>query len=180
MKEKMKQPLKISIEKRILEQAKDAIPNISEFVEDCFKAYLSFTIENEEERGEDLRKAWENFHRAKLDIHLLMKVDYEGQDMQNAILKQKTDAWLSVWSDYRRVGSTQEFKIQKASKTLEITIKELEKVLEDTLYQAKKDMSKLYVFDNWSYISDNILPEIKIDEEEFDLDDLLTGKVDLD
>ena len=176
----MKQPLKISIEEKILEQVKDTIPNISEFVEDCFKAYLTFAIKNEEDRGEELRKAWETFHRAKLDIHLLMKVDYEGQDMQQAILKQKTDAWLSVWSDYRRVGSTQQYKIEKASKTLEITTDELNKVLEDTLYKAKQDMTKLYIFDNWSYISENILPNITLEEEEFDLDDLLNGKVDLD
>ena len=85
----MKQPLKISVDKNILEQVKDTIPNISEFVEECFKAYLTFAVENEEDRGEELRKAWESFHRAKLEIHLLMKVDYEGQDMKNAIKKQK-------------------------------------------------------------------------------------------
>ena len=176
----MKQPLKISIDETILEQVKDNIPNISEFVEDCFQAYLTFATKNEQERGEELRKNWENFHRAKLNIHLLMKVDYEGIDMQNAILKQKTDAWLTVWSDYRRVGSTQQYKIEKASKTLEITTEELEKVLEDTLYKAKADMTKLYIFDNWNYIAENILPNITIEEQEFDLDDLLNGKVDLD
>ena len=63
------------------------IPNMSEFVEDCFKAYLSFAIENEEERGEELRKAWETFHKAKLDIHLLMKIDYKDKNIQNAIIK---------------------------------------------------------------------------------------------
>jgi len=176
----MKQPLKISVDKNILEQVKDTIPNISEFVEECFKAYLTFAVENEEDRGEELRKAWESFHRAKLEIHLLMKVDYEGQDMKNAIKKQKTDAWLSVWGDYRRVGNTQKYKLEKASKTLEITIDELKKVLNDTLYLAKQDMTKLYIFENWSYISENILPNITLEEEEFDLDDLLNGKVDLD
>lgn len=169
----MKQPLKVSIDEKILEQVKDYIPNKSEFVEDCFKAYLSFTMETEENRGEELRKAWETFHRAKLDIYLLMKVDYEGQDMQQAIRKQKTDAWLSVWSDYRRVGSTQEFKLKKASKTLEITIDELKQVLEDTLYNAKMDMTKLYIFEEWSYIEENILPFIELDDDEGGLDELL-------
>ena len=65
----MKQPLKISIDEKILEMVKDNIPNISEFVEDCFKAYLSFAIENEEERGEELRKAWADFLQAYSRIH---------------------------------------------------------------------------------------------------------------
>jgi len=172
----MKKPLKISIDEDLLEQVKNHIPNISEFTEECFKAYLSFAIKNEEDRGEELRKAWETFHKAKLDIHLLMKVDYEGQDMQNALNKQKTDAWLTVWSDYRRVGSTQNYKITKTSKTLEITEEELKQVLEDTLFKAKADMTKLYIFDDWKYIEENILPYIEIeDDEEFDLDEILNG-----
>ena len=151
------------------------IPNMSEFVEDCFKAYLSFAIKNEEDRGEELRKAWETFHKAKLDIHLLMKVDYEGQDMQNAINKQKTDAWLQVWSDYRRVGSTQDFKLEKSSRILEIDIDILKQLLEDTLFKAKLDMTKLYIFDDWKYIENNILPYVEIEDEEMDLDELLNS-----
>ncbi|MBR2557092.1 MAG: hypothetical protein IKE95_01775 [Methanobrevibacter sp.] len=175
----MKQPLKISIDEKILEMVKDNIPNISEFVEDCFKAYLSFAIENEEERGEELRKAWADFHRAKLNIHLLMKIDYEGRDIENAINRQKTEAWLTVWSDYRRVGSTENTKIEKASKVLEIEPEVLKQTLENTLSKSKLDKSKLYIFDNWNYIEENILPNVEI-EEEYDLDDLLNGKVDLD
>lgn len=171
----MKQPLKISIDEDTLEQVKDNIPNISEFVEGCFIAYLSFAIKNEEDRGEELRKAWETFHKAKLDIHLLMKVDYEGQDMQNAINKQKTDAWLQVWSDYRRVGSTQDFKLEKSSKILEIDIDILKQLLEDTLFKAKLDMTKLYIFDDWKYIENNILPYVEIEDEEMDLDELLNS-----
>ena len=168
-----KQALKITIDEDILEQVKNNIPNISEFVEGCFIAYLTFAIENEKERGEELRKAWETFHKAKLDIHLLMKIDYEGQDLQKAINKQKNQAWLSVWSDYRRVGSTQYHKLEKASKKLEITQEELKQVLEDTLFKAKQDMTKLYIFDDWQYIQENILPYIETEEDEGGLDDLL-------
>ena len=169
----MKEKVTFSIDEKIMEMVRNNIPNMSEFVEDCFKAYLSFAIENEEERGEELRKAWETFHKAKLDIHLLMKVDYEGQDLQKAILKQKNQAWLSVWSDYRRVGGTQYNKIEKASKKLEITTEELKQVLEDTLFKAKQDMTKLYIYDDWHYIQENILPYIETEENEGGLDDLL-------
>ena len=169
----MKEKVTFSIDEKIMEMVRNNIPNMSEFVEDCFKAYLSFAIENEEERGEELRKAWETFHKAKLDIHLLMKIDYKDKNIQNAIIKQKNQAWLTVWSDYRRVGSTQYNKIEKASKKLEITTEELKQVLEDTLFKAKQDMTKLYIYDDWHYIQENILPYIETEEDEGGLDDLL-------
>ena len=175
----MKKQATFSIDEKILQMARDNIPNMSGFVEDCFKAYLSFAIENEEERGEELRKAWSDFNRAKLNIHLLMKMDYEGKDIKNLINKQKTDAWLTVWSDYRRVGDTNEQKIEKASKILEIKPEVLKQTLENTLSKSELDKSKLYIFDNWNYIETSILPYVEI-EEEYDLDDLLNGKVDLD
>lgn len=171
----MKEKVTFSIDEKIMEMVRNNIPNMSEFVEDCFKAYLSFAIENEEERGEELRKAWETFHKAKLDIHLLMKVDFEGQDLQKAILKQKNQAWLTVWSDYRRVGGTITSKIEKSSKTLEIKPEELKQVLEDTLFKAKQDMTQLYIFDDWEYIQENILPHIETEEDEGGLDDLLNN-----
>lgn len=175
----MKKQATFSIDEKVLQMARDNIPNMSGFVEDCIRAYLSFAIENEEERGEELRKAWADFNRAKLNIHLLMKMDYEGKDIENAINKQKTDAWLTVWSDYRRVGSTEDIKIEKASKVLKIEPKVLKQTLENTLSKSELDKSKLYIFDNWNYIETSILPHVEV-EEEYDLDDLLNGKVDLD
>lgn len=171
----MKEKVTFSIDEKLMKLVRDNIPNMSEFVEDCFKAYLSFAIENEEDRGEELRKAWKEFHDSKLKIHLLMKVDYEGKSLEQLINKQKTDAWLSVWSDYRRVGSTQEFKLEKASKILEINTDELKQVLDDTLYKAEMDRTKLYIFDDWEYIKETIYPFIELDDEEADLDELLNG-----
>lgn len=176
----MKERVTFSIDKQLMETVRNNIPNMSNFIEDCFKAYLSFAIENEEERGEELRQAWEDFNRAKLSIHLLTKVDYAEQDIDNAIQRQKNNAWLNVWSDYRRIGSTHDYKIEKASKTLNLETEVLKQLLEDTLAKSEEDKKQLYIFDNWNYVSENILPNVTVDNEEFDLDDLLNGKVDLD
>ena len=114
---------------------------------------------------------------------MLTGINYEKQSIEKLQEKVKTDAWLTVWSDYRRTGSTQDFKIEEACKTLDITTKELKKVLNETYAESRKDMKNMYIFDNWTYIEENILPTIKFykdDDEEFDLDDLLNGKVDLD
>ena len=169
----MKEKVTFSIDENLMKLVRENIPDRSEFVENCFRAYLSFAIENEEDRGEELRKAWKEFHDSKLKIHLLTKVNYEGHDIEKIINKQKTDAWLLVWSDYRKVGSTQDFKLEKSSKVLDISIDELKQVLEDTLYLAKLDMTKLYIFDDWQYVEETILPNIEVDDEEGGLDELL-------
>lgn len=170
----MKEKVTFSIDEDLMKMARNNIPNMSAFIEDCFKAYLTYATETEEERGEELRQSWREFHRAKRNIHILMKVDFAQKDVENQIAKQKTEAWLSVWSDYRKVESTQDFKLEKASKKLGITVEELNQVLFDSLYLAKADMTKLYIFDDWNYIQENILPHIEIDDdEEMDLDELL-------
>lgn len=172
----MKQTINLSIDEKVLEMAKDNIPNKSQFVEDCFKAYLSFLIENEEERGEELRQAWNDFHRAKLTIHLLTKVNYEEKDIERVKNEQKTDAWLNCWADYRKIGSTQDYKIEETSKKLNLETNVLKQLLHDTYREALKDMSKLYIFDNWSYIEENILPYVEVDDEEEDVwDEILNG-----
>jgi len=169
----MKQRLDVSIDENVLEMVRDNIPNKSQFVEDCFRAYLTFVTENEEERGEELRQAWQDFHKAKLAIHLLTKIDYEGKDIERAVEKQKTGAWLYVWADYRKFGSAPEYKIEKSAKTLDIEIDVLNQLLRDTLYLAKMDMTKLYIFDSWNYIAENVLPYVEVDDDEGGLDELL-------
>ena len=177
----MKQPLKVSIDEEILETAKNDIPNISNFIEGCLKAYIMLSGMNEEQRGEELRKAWETFRESQLRIHLLTNIDFEKQSINKLHEKLKTDAWLNGWADYRRTGSTQDYKIEESANALGLETDVLQQLLYDTYVEAKKDMTKLYIFDNWSYIKENILPYVEVEEEEeFDLDDLLNGKVDLD
>ena len=133
-------------------------------------------MENEEERGEELRQAWNDFHRAKLNIHLLMKINYEEKDIERVKAEQKTDAWLNCWADYRKVGSTQDHKIEQSAKALNLNTDTLKQLLHDTYKEARNDMTKLYIYDDWKYIEENILPHVEVDEEEEDVwDEILNG-----
>lgn len=172
----MKEKVTFSIDSKTMDLVRSNIPNMSQFVEDCFKAYLSFAIENEEERGEELRQAWNDFHKAKLTIHLLMKINYEQKDIERVQKEQKNDAWLEVWADYRRTGNTQEEKIEKTAKTLDLEFEVLKQLLDDTNYEYQQDKTKAYIFDNWNYIEENILPSVEIDEDEEDVwDEIFDG-----
>lgn len=168
----MKERTNISIDKKLLELSKENIPNLSGFVEECLKAYFQFVTENEEERGEELRKSWEEFHRAKIKIHLLMNVDYENKHIEKMYEENKTNAWLSIWKDYRFTQSYQQRNMESACKVLQLTERELELVMENCLFEAKKDMTKLYIFDNWKYVEENFLPYIDLEEDD-EIEELL-------
>ena len=170
----MKERINASVDSEVLEEARKYIPNISSFVEDCFRAYLKYSTEDEEERGKELQQEWINFNKAKLNIHLLMNVDYEGNSMQKALEKKKKDAWLNVWSEYRRSDSIQEYTLKESAKTLEIETEVLRELLLDVKVRAKNDTDNTATYYDWKYIEEEFLPNVIIDDElEAELDELL-------
>lgn len=173
VKNKMKQSINLSIEENILEKIKENVPNVSQFVEDCFIAYLTFMTENDEERGEELRKQWENFHRAKVNIHLLMNVTYENNAIEKAQEEKQTMAWLGAWKYYRHSQSCPQPTKEEACKILKINERELDELMEDCLIASKKNPGEKYLFDNWKYVKENYLPNIDVDDDlEDELNDL--------
>lgn len=170
----MKQQLKVTIDEKTLKLAKENIPNLSSFFEECLKAYFKFVTENDEERGEELRKAWEEFHRAKLNIHLLMNVDSENKQIEKVHEENKRMAWMGIWRTYRFTQSYQPHAMEQACKVLNLTEKELELVMEDALFEAKKDMKQLYLFDSWKYVEENFLPYIDLEGDE-EINELLNS-----
>lgn len=168
----MKEKITISIEEETLKIAKEHIPNISQFVEGCFNAYFQFATEDDEQRGEELRKNWEDFHRAKLNIHLLMNVDYENNHIEKVHEENKKLAWLSIWKDYKFTQRYQPHNMENACKVLNLTQEELETVMEDAMFEYAKDKTKAYIFDSWKYIEENFLPYIDLEEDE-EIEELL-------
>ena len=168
----MKERTNISIEKDLLELAKENIPNLSNFFEECLRAYFKFTTENDEQRGEELRKAWEDFHRANLEIHLLMNVDTENKHLEKMQDKNKKLAWLGIWKTYKFTQTYQPHAMEEACKVLNLTERELKEVMEDTLFEYSKDKTKAYIFDSWKYIEENFLPYIDLEEDE-EIEELL-------
>ena len=177
----MKEKLTISIDEETLELAKNNIPNISKFVENCFKAYLMLLGIDEETHAEKLRKAWEKFRDAQLEIHMLTTHDFDKQSIEKLEQKMKTKAWLQSWGEYRHGGHVQEWKLDKTDEVLKIGKDVLKQLLEDVYFEYIKDKRKIYIFDNWEYIKEEFLPHVRVPEiTEYDIDDLLSGKVDID
>ena len=161
----MKDKITLSIDKETLELAKEHMPNISKFVEGCLKAYFEYITDDEKQKGEELRKNWEDFHRAKMNIHILMTVNDKQKDIDRAKNDALDDAWLSIWVDYKLTGNYQPYAMDEAVKTLEVTEEELKEVMENCLIAAKQDMTKVYIFDSWEYVKENYLPYISLGDE---------------
>lgn len=164
----MKEKITISIDEETLKIAKENIPNISKFVEECFNAYFQFVTEDDEQRGEELRKNWEDFHRAKLNIHLLMNVDSENKQIEKIHQNNLDITWRGIWKDYRFTQTYQEHAMEEAVKILHVSKEELEEVMEDCLFAAKKDMTKLHIFDSWKYVEENFLPYIDLNDDDLE------------
>lgn len=162
----MKEKITISIDEETLKLAKEHIPNISKFVEGCFVAYFKFVTEDDEQRGEELRKNWEDFHRAKLNIHLLMNVDSEKKEIEKVHENNLKLAWLGIWKTYRFTQTYQPQAMEEAVKILHVSKEELEEVMENCLIAAKNDMTKLYIFDSWTYVEENYLPYINLEDDD--------------
>ena len=136
---------------------------------------------DEETHGEKLRKAWEKFRDAQLEIHMLTTHDFDKQSIEKLEQKMKTKAWLQSWGEYRHGGHVQEWKLDKTNEVLKIGKDVLKQLLEDVYYEYTKDRTKIYIFDNWEYIEERFLPNVRVPEiTDWDLDDLLDGKVDID
>lgn len=164
----MKEKVTFSIDEQIMEQARETIPNMSQFIENCFKTYITLNSIGEESRGKQLKEAWDTLHESQLKIHILTSYDFEKQKQEKVEEKLKTDAWLKVWSDYRKTGTAQTYKLQESGEILEITPEELKQVLQDTYMEAKADMTKLDIYDDWEHIKKEILPYIEDDNDELE------------
>jgi hypothetical protein len=164
----MKEKITISIDADTLKLAKEHIPNISNFVEGCFNAWFKYLTYDEENKGEELRKNWEDFHRAKLNIHLLMNVDDKQKDIERVHQNTLDLAWRGIWKDYRFTQTYQPHAMEEAVKILHVSKEELEEVMEDCLFAASKDRTKLYIFDTWKYVEENFLPYIDLNDDDLE------------
>ena len=161
----MKEKVTFSIDEETMKLVREHIPNASKFVEGCFIAYFKFITEDDEQRGEELRKNWEDFHRAKLNIHLLMNVDSENKQIEKVHEENKRQAWMGIWKTYRFTQTYQPQAMEEATNILHLSEDELKEVMEDCLISAKEDMTKLYIFDSWKYVEENFLPYINLDDD---------------
>lgn len=123
-----KKSLKISIDEEILEKAKNQIPNLSAFIEECLRHYLGYAegtipIVNINEITDKI---------GKLNVELfLINQNYNAEEsMKRAENEEMNKAWRFLWNDYRPRLIPDETLLKKAVEQLEKTEEELEDILD--------------------------------------------------
>ena len=123
-----KKDLKITIEEEILEKAKQHIPNLSGFVEECLKHYFGyadgiFPIGNVDEIADKI---------SKLQVELfLINQNYDVEESRKrAENNEKDKAWRFLWNDFRPRLIPDETLLAKAVELLGKNEEELEDILD--------------------------------------------------
>ena len=140
-----KKRVEISIEEDILQKAKNNIPNLSAFFEECLKHYFgyangTFPIGNINDISQQI---------GKLQVELFLI--NQNYDMETAMKEaedfEKGKAWRFLWNDYRVRLIPDEMLMANAVKELEIDEETLEDLL-DELYEAKDNVDT----ENWNAV----------------------------
>ena len=140
-----KKTIGLSIDETLLQKAKNDIPNLSEFFEECLKHYFgyangTFPIGNINDITQDI---------GKLQVELFLI--NQNYDMETAIKEaknfEKDKVWRFLWNDYRIRLIPDEMLMTNAVKELEVEEDILEDLL-DELYEARDEVDT----DSWSVV----------------------------
>jgi hypothetical protein len=146
-----KKTIGLSIDEDILQKAKDTIPNLSEFFEECLKHYFgyadgTFPIGNINDITDKI---------GKLQVELfLINQNYDMKTaMKEAENFEKDKAWRFLWNDYRIRLIPDEMLMTNAVKELGIDEDTLEDLL-DEVYEAMKNSEDFIDTDEWQNVID--------------------------
>ena len=140
-----KKTIGLTIDETLLQKAKNDIPNLSEFFEECLKHYFgyangTFPIGNINDITQQI---------GKLQVELFLI--NQNYDMETAMKEsedfEKGKAWRFLWNDYRIKLIPDEILMAAAVKELGVDEETLEDLL-DEVYEAKDSIDT----DNWDTV----------------------------
>ena len=132
-----KERVNISIEKTLLEKAKNEIPNLSGFIEECLKHYFgyangTFPIGN-------INEITNKIGKLQVDLFLINENYDVEESRKKAENFEKDKAWRFLWNDYRVRLIPDERLLAEAVEKLSVDNETLEDVL-DEVYEAKESI----------------------------------------
>ncbi len=123
-----KKTIGITIEEKLLEKAKNQIPNISKFVEECLKNYLG--------EGRNLigtnrqQELIRTISKCQLELYMLNKKENIEEEMKNAAAEEIQMAWRRVYASYRDTRKINQTLLENAEKVLGVSAEELRDIIE--------------------------------------------------
>lgn len=114
-----KEPIKLSIDKEVLDKAKKQIPNMSNFFENCLKAYLGdihsvfYTTEAQE--------MLDQIKNAQTSLYLLIERNNIEENVEKAKRDEILLTWRRIYAEYRDTRATNPDHLKTASEKLGVT-----------------------------------------------------------
>lgn len=125
-----KERVNISINKKLLEDAKKSIPNLSAFITECLEQYLGYAngtypVANDQEILDKI---------GKLQVELF--ISNQNYDVQEERMKaeshKRNSTWFQLWNDFKRRLTVNERFMDEAVKVLGLDAVVLEDMLDFT------------------------------------------------
>lgn len=133
------------IEETVLKQAKREIPNLSAFVENCFKTYLNIT--GGDNNVQSMQDELNNIKTARLNIHLLSESNFNGAEVKEYDTKKQNNTWIKLWGNYRNTETIIDADILNAGDILGKSYSEIIDIMQDLLtYLPRTELAKC---DDW-------------------------------
>ena len=126
-----KKDVTLTIDQDILEPARKQIPNLSQFFENCLKAYLGVDI-NTLFYTSNAQEALDTIKQAQTSLYLLIERNNVEENIKKAEHDEINLAWRKLYAEYRDTKHINKTQRQNSSKILNIPEEELTDIVEVT------------------------------------------------
>ena len=124
----MKKQLVLTIDEIVLKKAKENIPNLSNFIEECLKRYLG--LNTGEYPVHNAQELLNKISECQLELHLLNEENKLNENMERAEQELIGSTWRILYATYRDTKNVPKKQLDEAEKILGVPSSELNNILE--------------------------------------------------
>lgn len=132
-----KKQLILTIDEDIVKKAKETIPNISGFVEECLKQYLG--IGNNLIPTSKMKELVDTISKSQLELYLMNERGNIEEAKEKAAQQEINLAWRRLFTFYRDTRKIDDLLLKEASNVLEVPTDELADIVEVCFVFSRDD-----------------------------------------
>ena len=133
-----KKRIELTIEEELLENAKKQIPNISNFFENCLKAYLGLEI-NSVFYTSEAQDALNKIKDAQTALYLMTERNDVEENIKKAEKQEINLAWRHLYTEYRDTRTINQDKLKHAVEILGVPAEELIDIVDVCFVFSRND-----------------------------------------
>ena len=126
----------ITIDEELIEKAKNHIPNLSAFIEECLKQYLG--VGNNLTPTSKMHELVDTISKCHLELYLMNEREHIEEAKQKAEQQEINLAWRRLYTEYRDTRTINQEKLKHASEILNVPAEELTDIVE-VCYVFRRD-----------------------------------------